>query len=254
MPRFSAVWFLALILLAPGTAAQAQMPAQAPAQVIVRDIEMGEGDTAVEGARLVVQYVGFLPDGTPFDSSYDRGRPFDFTLGLGQVIQGWDLGIKGMRVGGRRELIVPPELAYGEKGAGTKVPPGATLRFEIELMKVEAATYTQLAPAALKALLGTGVTVVDIRPGPRQAETGTIAGAVSLPAFDEKGTLNRRFLAGLLNVVADKAAPVILIDDDGRRARYMGSFLTQNAGFTNLRGLDGGLTAWTGQGYRLEKR
>lgn len=252
MSRFAALWIAALTMLAPVSAAMAQT-GQGPAQVIVRDMEMGEGDTAIDGARVVVQYTGYLADGTKFESTYDRGRPFDFTLGIGQIIRGMDLGVKGMRVGGRRELIVPPSLAYGDKGAGTAVPPGETLRYEIELMKVETTTYAVLTAEALHGLLGSKIKVIDIRPESRRAETGTIAGAVGLPAFDEKGILNRHFLARLLDT-AGKTDPLILVDDDGRQARFLGTFLTQNAGFTNMRGLDGGLKAWAGRGYALEKK
>lgn len=247
MTRLVALWIVGLTLLAAAPAA-----AQAPAQVIVRDVEMGEGDTAVDGARVVVQYTAYLSDGTKFDSTYDRGRPFDFTLGFGQVIRGMDLGLKGMRVGGRRELIVPPSLAYGDKGAGTAVPPGETLRYEIELMKVEATSYAVLDADALHGLLGTAIKIVDIRTDTRRAATGTIAGALGLPAFDEKGVLNRHFLARLLDA-AGKSDALVLIDDDGRQARFLGTFLTQNAGFTNMRGLDGGLKAWTGKGFALKK-
>lgn len=232
--------------------AQGTTPAaKPPAQVLVREIEVGDGDTAVDGTRVTVQYVGYLTDGTQFDSSYKLGRPFSFTLGLGEVIRGWDLGIRGMRVGGRRELLVPPSLAYGDKGASDVVPPGATLRYEIELLKVEGATFTPIAADVLKGELGT-VKVIDIRPESRRAETGTIAGSIAIVAFDEKGVLNRAFLARLLDV-ATKTDAIVLVDDDGRRARYMGTFLTQNAGFSKLTGLDGGLDSWSAKGYPLTK-
>ena len=101
------------------------------------DVAMGQGDSAVEGRTVTVHYTGWLPDGTKFDSSRDRGEPFAFTLGAGQVISGWDEGVKGMKVGGRRKLVLPPQLAYGENGAPPAIPPGATLVFDVEVLKVE---------------------------------------------------------------------------------------------------------------------
>ncbi len=101
------------------------------------DIKVGTGEEAVAGKLVTVHYSGTLTDGTKFDSSYDRGTPFDFTLGAGEVIQGWDLGVAGMKVGGIRKLTIPPSLGYGEAGAGDVIPPNATLIFEVELLKVQ---------------------------------------------------------------------------------------------------------------------
>ena len=99
-------------------------------------IEEGDGAQAQAGQRVFVHYVGTLEDGTKFDSSRDRGRPFDFTLGQGQVIRGWDEGIGLMQVGDRYKLIIPPELGYGARGAGGVIPPNATLIFDVELLRL----------------------------------------------------------------------------------------------------------------------
>ncbi len=105
-------------------------------ELIVTDLEVGDGPVAESGTRVSVHYTGKLEDGTVFDSSVERGMPFEFMLGAGQVIAGWDQGVAGMRVGGRRRLVIPPELGYGEYGAGGVIPPGATLDFEVELLDV----------------------------------------------------------------------------------------------------------------------
>jgi len=107
-------------------------------ELLIEDIIVGEGDEANDFNKVVVNYTGSLEDGSIFDSSLNPGRePFTFTLGAGSVIKGWDLGVKGMKVGGKRKLTIPPELGYGENGAGSVIPPGATLIFEVDLLEVE---------------------------------------------------------------------------------------------------------------------
>lgn len=104
--------------------------------LIIQDVQEGSGAEATVGKTLVAHYVGTFVDGTKFDSSRDRGQPFQFTLGAGQVIRGWDQGLIGMRVGGVRKLIVPPNLGYGSQQIGP-IPPNSTLLFEVELLEVK---------------------------------------------------------------------------------------------------------------------
>jgi peptidylprolyl isomerase len=108
-----------------------------PTQLQVKDLKTGTGAEVKAGDQVSVQYIGVLYDnGSKFDSSYDHGQPFSFKLGGGQVIPGWDQGVAGMKVGGRRELIIPPDLAYGAQGQPPTIPPNATLVFVIDLVKV----------------------------------------------------------------------------------------------------------------------
>ena len=108
-------------------------------RLIIENLVIGEGAEAQDYNKVVVNYTGTLEDGSVFDSSLNPDRePFTFTLGVGSVIKGWDLGVKGMKVGGKRKLIIPSDLGYGDKGAGNLIPPGATLIFEVELLEVEA--------------------------------------------------------------------------------------------------------------------
>jgi len=100
----------------------------------IEDQIVGDGDEATAGQTVEVHYTGWLTDGTKFDSSHDRNQTFSFKLGAGQVIAGWDQGVAGMKIGGARKLTIPPDLGYGERGAGGVIPPGATLVFKVELI------------------------------------------------------------------------------------------------------------------------
>ena len=126
--------------------AQEESTPQAPAQgsvyedvteLKIEDTEEGTGVEAKSGDTVSVHYSGFLTDGSPFDSSLASGQPFEFTLGAGEVISGWDQGVAGMKVGGKRLLTIPPDMAYGDQGAGGVIPPGATLVFEVELLEIK---------------------------------------------------------------------------------------------------------------------
>ena len=106
--------------------------------LVIEDLVIGEGSEAQDFNKIVVNYTGTLEDGSIFDSSLKPGgTPFTFTLGVGSVIKGWDLGVKGMKVGGKRKLTIPADLGYGNNGAGNVIPPNATLTFEVELLEVE---------------------------------------------------------------------------------------------------------------------
>jgi len=130
----------------PAASADAAQPTTSPtpsasteevADLKIEDLVVGTGAAAKAGDQVSVHYTGWLTDGTKFDSSLDRGEPFAFTLGQGQVIEGWDKGVEGMKVGGKRKLTIPPDMAYGDQGAGEVIPPNAVLVFEVELLAVK---------------------------------------------------------------------------------------------------------------------
>jgi len=104
------------------------------AELEIEDQIVGDGDEATAGQTVEVHYTGWLTDGTKFDSSHDRDQTFSFKLGGGQVIAGWDQGVAGMKIGGTRKLTIPPEMGYGERGAGGVIPPNAVLVFKVELI------------------------------------------------------------------------------------------------------------------------
>ncbi|SNB45000.1 FKBP-type peptidyl-prolyl cis-trans isomerase [Geobacter sp. DSM 9736] len=118
-------------------AAAAQAAVKTPSGLSYVDLVTGTGAAPTPGKQVKVHYTGWLEDGTKFDSSLDSGQPFVFTLGVGQVIPGWDEGVQTMKTGGKRKLIVPPQLGYGAAGAGGVIPPNATLIFEVELLEVQ---------------------------------------------------------------------------------------------------------------------
>jgi peptidylprolyl isomerase len=143
------VVFLVLFALLAAVSSRAQNDNSSPTKVAGKgkstssglqywDLKEGTGTTASTGKTVSVQYTGWLAkDGKKFDSSVDRGQPFMFQLGAGQVIKGWDEGVSGMKVGGKRQLRIPPELGYGARGAGGVIPPNATLIFDVELLGVK---------------------------------------------------------------------------------------------------------------------
>lgn len=141
-------WLLSLLVLITLAACTATPPAQANGSVdklTTIDSKIGAGAEATPGMKVTVNYTGWLYDdsaqdkrGSKFDSSYDSGRPFTFVLGAGNVIKGWDQGVAGMRVGGKRTLLIPAALGYGARGAGGEIPPNASLVFDVELLDVSA--------------------------------------------------------------------------------------------------------------------
>ncbi len=124
-------------LTQPAHPAPPSQPAQPPGNLEKVDLKVGTGAEAKKGQRVKVHYTGTLTDGKKFDSSVDRGQPFTFSLGAGEVIKGWDEGVAGMKVGGKRKLTIPYNLAYGEAGRPPSIPPKATLLFDVELLGIE---------------------------------------------------------------------------------------------------------------------
>ena len=123
------------VLLVAACGGGGESPSSDSGTLVMQDLVVGTGATAVAGDLVTVQYVGTLTNGVKFDSSYDRNQPFTFRLGAGAVIAGWDQGVPGMRVGGKRRLTIPPSLAYGNQAVGS-IPPNSTLIFEIELLSI----------------------------------------------------------------------------------------------------------------------
>lgn len=139
MIKLIAGGMLAALMVVPVQAAEtrAQTMTTTASGLKYVDLVVGKGASPVQGKQVKVHYTGTLENGTKFDSSVDRRQPFSFVIGVGQVIKGWDEGVMGMKVGGKRKLVIPANLGYGARGAGGVIPPNATLLFDVELLDVQ---------------------------------------------------------------------------------------------------------------------
>ena len=219
----------------------------------VKVIKLGKGAEAVTNSRVTVHYTGWLKkNGKKFDSSVDRGKPFSFTLGAKEVIKGWDLGVAGMRVGGKRILIIPPHLGYGSGGAGQTIPPKATLKFEVELLAVVAAKYSNINNIELKLLLDRGVKIVDIRRQEEWVATGIIKGSQKVTAFNENGDFIKIFVQSMM-AAASPEEEVILICRSGNRTVAIAKFLTEQRGFKKVYNVTNGISKWIKDGFPVIK-
>ena len=237
---------LSLFILIMGS----PMTTQAADDLGIEILTKGDGDKAQIGQRVTVHYEGRLTDGTMFDSSVKRGQPFEFTLGRGQVIKGWELGVEGMAIGEKRKLTIPPELGYGERGAGDKIPPNATLVFEVELLGLaEAVVLGQATPDDLKKAQADGVVVIDIRHEDEWRETGIIEGAETITAFTETGQLHPDFQRRFFGLVQNPETPIMLYCRTCNRTGSLGNALIDQLGFSNVTHLTDGIVGWKKDGH-----
>ena len=235
-----AALFSALLLL-PAAAAELQ----------IKDIVKGTGEEADVGKTVTVHYTGWLMDGTKFDSSLDRKQPFSFTLGERRVIPGWEQGVVGMKVGGKRELIIPPDLAYGAKGAGGIIPPNATLKFEVELLAVKGKKFSNLSNDDLKQKVAAGVPVIDIRRPDEWKQTGVVPGSHLITFFDKEGKVNPGFGTELQKVISGPGDEVVFICRTGSRSAALSEYLAGKAGFSNVDNVEKGITGWIAAGNEV---
>ena len=220
--------------------------------------QVGSGDSAEIGMSVSVHYTGRLEDGTEFDSSIPRGQPFIFTLGSGQVIKGWDLGVEGMKIGEKRSLVIPPHLGYGMRGAGATIPPNATLIFDIELLEVAMpVTLKELSPGDFIDAQENGGIVIDIRREEEWKETGILQGSNTITAFTKDGNIHPDFPKKFFDLVNDIDVPILLYCRTGNRTGILGKALIDQIGQTNVSHLSEGIVGWKKQGlptvdYKVE--
>ena len=226
----------------------AGLPAFA-SELKVETLVEGAGIQAEKNKKVTVHYEGRLEDGTVFDASKRRGKPFSFTIGAGQVIEGWELGVAGMKVGEQRRLTIPPNLAYGKNGAGDAIPPNATLLFDIELLSVaDTVVLGQTTPEDLIKARSSGVAIIDIRREGEWLETGIIDGANTITAFKKDGNVHPDFLQKFNSLVSTKQTPVLLYCRTGNRTTRLGNAIIEQLGFTNVSHLSDGIVGWKKEG------
>jgi len=223
------------------------------AELQIETLNDGDGAVAEAGMRASVHYEGRLEDGEVFDASRPRGQAFSFTIGAGQVIRGWEQGVEGMKVGEVRRLTIPPELGYGEAGAGGVIPPNATLVFEIELLEVGMpVTLGEATSEDLIKAREDGVIIIDIRREDEWQETGIIPGAEMVTAFDASGRVHPEFLDSFRSVVPGPDTPVMLYCRSGNRTNNLGNALIEQLGFSDVTHLTDGITGWLAEGRETE--
>ena len=154
---------------------------------------IGKGSEVKNHSKVSVHYIGKLEDNTVFDNSYDRGQLFDFQIGVRQVILGWETGLLGMKEGGKRTIFIPYELAYGESGAGSLIPPNSNLIFEIEVIKVIPPGYKEIDGYQLKLAMTSDFKIIDIRTNDEIINSNKIPGAIQITAFDKNGNFFPNF-------------------------------------------------------------
>ena len=224
--------------------------AETSGQLTFEITEIGTGEAAKSGQRATLHYIGKLEDGSVFDSSRERGKPFSFTLGAGQVIQGWEQGVLGMQIGEVRILNIPPHLGYGEQGAGGSIPPNARLIFEVELLALE--NPPQLQNAAVmdfRAAQENDYLIIDIRRPEEWAETGILEGAKTITAFTESGALHPDFQRKFFPLIDDEETPVYLYCRTGNRTGTLGNALVNQVGLRNVTHLETGIVGWKENGF-----
>ena len=218
---------------------------------ILSDIP-GNGAKIQEHYKVKVNYRGTLENGKEFDSSYSRNQPFVFQIGLRQVIPGWEIGLMGMKIGGKRIIKIPPNLAYGSQGAGNLIPPNATLIFEIEIIDAIPPKYKKIYPYQIKDKIKEGFKLIDIRTVDERNKTGIIRKSLKITAFDIKGNFNQNFFTDYDKKIKDKHH-VVLISQKGQISAILANGLVEKLGKQNIYTLVGGIEKWILEGRDLVK-
>ena len=190
---------------------------------------------------------------TVFDSSYDRGKPFSFQIGLRQVIEGWEQGLLGMKVGGKRTIFIPSELGYGERGAGDLIPPNANLIFDIEIIEVQLPNYKLVVSSEIEKLLKDNFKFIDIRTKKQRDNTGIIPGSLEITAFDVYGKFVPEFMKTFQDLV-DLNDNIVFISNEGEISSILANGFAEQLGAKNMHSLKGGIQQLLKENYQLTKK
>lgn len=218
---------------------------------ITNDIK-GEGLEIVKHSKVQVHYIGKLEDGTKFDSSYDRGEPLSFQIGMKRVIEGWELGLMGMKVGGKRTLFIPSKLGYGQRGAGDLIPPNSNLIFEIEIISVQAPGYKTVYSNKISELKKLNYKFIDIRIEEERKNTGILDGSIAITAFDKFGKFFPDFMEDLKSNVGLNDN-IVFISNDGDIASILANGFVEQLKAENIHYLKGGIQELIKKNYQLSK-
>ncbi len=220
---------------------------------ILKDVP-GSGPIIKNHYKISVHYRGFLEDGTEFDSSFKRNTPFVFQIGTRQVILGWEQALIGMKVGGKRTIKIPPDLAYGSRGAGELIPPNATLIFDIEIISIKPPNYILIDSNKLSSMItNEKILLIDIRTEDEWKKTGIIKRSKKINAFDSKGNFNPGFVNSFKSQTKNKLeTKAVLISKTGYASSILANGLTEQLGYTNIFSLEGGIDSWLLSGFKLK--
>ena len=210
-------------------------------EVKILNETIGNGLEVKNHSKLSVHYIGKLEDNTVFDSSYDRGQFFNFQIGVRQVILGWETGLLGMKEGGKRTIFIPYQLAYGETGAGSLIPPKSNLIFDIEVIKVIPPGYKEIDGYQLKLAMTDDFKIIDIRNDDQITNTNKIPGAIQITAFDKNGNFFPDFFEKYKeNVqIGDK---VIFISQNGDISSILANGFVEQLNQSNIYHLKDGIS------------
>tara|TARA_Y100000590_G_scaffold259566_1_gene291462 strand:- start:2992 stop:3705 length:714 start_codon:yes stop_codon:yes gene_type:complete len=206
---------------------------------ILNDIP-GNGIKVINHSKIKVHYIGKLENGTVFDNSYKRKKPFSFQIGTRQVIEGWEIGLLGMHEKGKRTIFIPSRLAYGKVGAGNKIPPNSNLIFNIEIIEVKPPGYKFLKVTDIINKQNKGFKFIDIRTKKEIKKTGIIPGSINITAFNDNGKFISNFFKKYQSYVVN-TDNVVLISNTGDISSILANGLVEYLGTKNVYSLEGGI-------------